>query len=402
MYHHNEKIYACFVDFKKAFESVWHDGLLFKLLQINVGGCFFNLIKSLYSNSTCSIRIGQNQTGPFSYARGVRQGSILSLLLFNLFINDVPFSFEKILSDPFVLPNGAKLNSLLYADDLVILSRSKIGLQNCLNTLSSYCSTRLLSINSQKTKVMIFQKRAKILTIDANFHIDNEPVEIVQNYTYLGTVIFSTGNFSLVLDKLKEKVLHALFSLRKHTNLSKLSPFLASKIFDTMISPILTYNSEVWGAYTKSDLKSWDNTQIEKSHLQFCKRYLEVSNKASNVACRAENGRFPLIIAINQKIMNYSSYLLSKDNCSIVKQIFLMSQDLHHAGEKSYYSNIISMSKYYDFPCFDITYLTDAKIKHYVSLMQQKYIQHWQHTMQNSTKLEFFNTFKNDYAPPLI
>jgi len=41
----------------------------------------------------------------------------------------------------------------------------------------------------------------------------------------------------------------------------------------------LTYNSEVWGAYTKSDLKSWDNTQIEKSHLQFCKRYLEVSNK---------------------------------------------------------------------------------------------------------------------------
>ena len=47
--------------------------------------------------------------------------------------------------------------------------------------------------------------------------------------------------------------------------------------------------------------------------------------------------RFPPIIAINQKIMNYSTYLLSKDNCSIVKQ------DLRHAGEYSYYSNIISM-----------------------------------------------------------
>ena len=57
------------------------------------------------------------------------------------------------------------------------------------------------------------------------------------------------------------------------------------------------------------------------------------------------------------------------------------------------------MSKYYDFPCFDITYLTDAKIKHNARLMQQKYILYWQHTMQNSTKLEFFNTFKNDYAP---
>ena len=67
---------ACFVDFKKAFDSVWHDELLFKLLKINVDGCFFNLIKSLYSNSTCSIKIGQNQRGPFPSVRGVRQGCI--------------------------------------------------------------------------------------------------------------------------------------------------------------------------------------------------------------------------------------------------------------------------------------------------------------------------------------
>ena len=149
---------------------------------------------------------------------------------------------------------------------------------------------------------MVFQKRAKKF-IESNFHIDNEPVELVQNYTYLGTLgISSTGNFSLALDELKEKVLHALFSLRKHTNFSKLPPDLADKIFDAMISPILTYKSEVWGAYAKSDLKSCDSSQIEKTHLQFCKRYLEVSNKASNVACRAELGRFSLIIAINQKI----------------------------------------------------------------------------------------------------
>ena len=42
--------------------------------------------------------------------------------------------------------------------------------------------------------------------------------------------------------------------------------------------------------------------------------------------------------------------------------------------------------------------VTNAKIKHYVSLMQQRYILYWQHTMQNSTKLEFSNTFKNDYT----
>ena len=130
---------------------------------------------------------------------------------------------------------------------------------------------------------------------------------------------------------------------------------------------------------------------------EFCKRYLEVSNKACNVACRAELVRFPLIIAINQKIMNYSSYILSKDNCSIVKQIFLMSQDLHHAGKNSII--LIDMPEYYNFPCFDLTNLTNAKIKHYVSLMQLKYNLYRQHTIQNPSKLEFFNTFKNDYTP---
>ena len=70
---------------------------------------------------------------------------------------------------------------------------------------------------------------------------------------------------------------------------------LACKIFDTMISPVLTYNSEVWGVFIKSDFKYWDTSSIEKGHLQFCKRYLQVNNKASNIACWAELGRYPLI-----------------------------------------------------------------------------------------------------------
>ena len=76
-----------------------------------------------------------------------------------------------------------------------------------------------------------------------------------------------------------------------------------------------------------------------------------------------------------------------------------MSQDLHHAGKNSYYSNIIDMSEYYNLPCFDITNLTNAKVKHFASVMQQKYILYRQHTKQNSSKLEFFNTFKNDCTP---
>ena len=136
---HQEKVYACFVDFRKAFDSVWHNGLLYKLLQINVGGNFYDLIKNLFYNSNGSVRIGDFQTQPFQYARGVRQGCILSPLLFNLYINDLPYSFENILSDPFVLPNGIKL--------------SKAGLQNCLDSLALYCKSWRLNINKKKPKL---------------------------------------------------------------------------------------------------------------------------------------------------------------------------------------------------------------------------------------------------------
>ena len=81
----------------------------------------------------------------------------------------------------------------------------------------------------------------------SNSNIGSESIEIVQEYTYLGTRLTPTGNFTLALEHLKEKALHAFSSIRKRTILNKLNPNTASQIFDTMVFPILSYNSEVWG-----------------------------------------------------------------------------------------------------------------------------------------------------------
>ena len=112
VYNHKENIYARFENFKKAFDSVWHVGLLHKLLQINVGGCFYNLIKSLISTSHAQSKLPKSKHDP-SVMREVcgMQGCILSPLIFNLYINYLHSAFENTLSDLFVLPNGAKLNS---------------------------------------------------------------------------------------------------------------------------------------------------------------------------------------------------------------------------------------------------------------------------------------------------
>ena len=90
------------------------------------------------------------------------------------------------------------------------------------------------------------------------------------------------------------------------------------------------------------------------------------------MACRAEIGRFPLKIAINQKIINYFLYLHNMGNDSIVKQIFLMSADLHSSGKSSFYSSVMRMSDYYKLPDFDPNVLNKSKMKHYISQMRHK------------------------------
>ena len=61
------KLNTCFIDFKKAFDSVWHDGLFYKLLQYNIGGKFYDLIKNLYSKTKCSIKVSDQTTEFFDY-----------------------------------------------------------------------------------------------------------------------------------------------------------------------------------------------------------------------------------------------------------------------------------------------------------------------------------------------
>ena len=82
--------------------------------------------------------------------------------------------------------------------------------------------------------------------------------------------------------------------------------------------------------------------------MHFCKRYLQVHNNVSNIVCGAELGKFPMIIDINKKILNYLDYLRGKDEDSIVKQALQISIDLHQNGKTSFYSNLMKMVDYYD------------------------------------------------------
>lgn len=116
------RLYTCFIDFKKAFDSVWHDGLFYKLLRYKIGEKSYDLVKNLYSKQTdLQLKFWTKEQNFFYYCKGVKQGCIISAMLFNLYINEIPFLFDRADKDPMILLNGCNLNCLLYADDLVLI-----------------------------------------------------------------------------------------------------------------------------------------------------------------------------------------------------------------------------------------------------------------------------------------
>ena len=260
-------------------------------------------------------------------------------------MNELPLSFNASNTDPFTLPNGTKLNSLLYADDLVILSKSKTGLDNCLKALECFNAKWLLNVNYRKTKILVFQKSGK-KPKHLSFSINSTPIEIVQEYTYLGIRITSSGTFTIAQKVLAEKALNAIFKIRKHINFAKLPIGVARKIFVTAIQPILTYGCEVWGAYIKLNFDTWDKTPIEKTHVRFCKMFLGLNRKASNHATRGEMGSFPLQIVIIGHILTYYYYLNSKDDSSIVKQALNIMHKNSSKIANSYINNINNILKF--------------------------------------------------------
>ena len=126
-----KKLYSCFIDFKKAFDSVWHIGLFGKLENLGINGNFLNLMKSISKNTKCAVKVNGKTTDFFNYEKGVHQGNPISPLLFNIFINDLCQELKS--PQDISLDNKHTFNTLMYADDLIILSTSKDNLQTNLS-----------------------------------------------------------------------------------------------------------------------------------------------------------------------------------------------------------------------------------------------------------------------------
>lgn len=393
----NAKLYACFIDFQKAFDRVIHEIMLYKLCRLGISCNFYSVIKDMYVSNYLSVRTKYGFTQPFMSNIGVRQGDTLSPDLFKIFINDFPDIFDD--SCGGVEMGTYHLNCLLYADDVILLSQNEAGLQSCINKLEKYCDDWCLEVNLNKSKIMVFSKSGKLYNND--FFFKGNKLECVREYKYLGVTFCISGTFSVASKELYKKALKGIFKLKSVFGSIYPKSSVALHIFDHTIKPILTYGSEIWGSMCKtvraSDYtleKLYQNLHGEKLHIKFCKYVLGVHSKSSNLACIGELGRFPVYNDICDNILKFYFYAKQKNNDSLIGQTLQTSISLEEGGYKSWYTGvktILRELKLNEHNC-DLT-------KHY---LKNLYKDVWRKKLEDEAvlkkgKLRTFYTFKSTF-----
>ena len=179
--------FSTFVYFFKAYDRVNRSLLWEKLHSLGIRYPMLRALKSLYRSVRCSVQVNGIDSEWFNVTTGLRQGCILSPLLFNLLSNDI---IQEIISIKCgVKYNGTdELSILMYADDIMLISDSEVNLQQMLHRLNLWCARWFLTINTDKFKVMHFRPPSIERTVHA-FKCGMSTLEIVSQYKYLGLIL---------------------------------------------------------------------------------------------------------------------------------------------------------------------------------------------------------------------
>ena len=264
-------LYCCFVDLKKAFDWVDRGALFYKLWRLGLPEKMLSILKDYYNKSEFAVRQSPTKITTFQKSvSGVFQGCQLSPQLFTLFINDIVSVLGELnMHAPEI--DGTSVHALLYADDLVLISQSPVGLQRMLNRLEKYCSEWDLEVNMDKSKVLVFKKGNKLAKSEKWYFL-RKKLEVVSEYKYLGVLFKSNGGWTKHIEEAKVKADRACTSLLKFVyKFRKLPVSFFLRLFDSLVNSVLLYGSEVWSGGLLSDR---NNSLLESVALRFYKSML--------------------------------------------------------------------------------------------------------------------------------
>ena len=304
-----------------------------RLKSLGINGLFLRNIISLYRTTEYCIKLKDGHTCAIKSNLGLKQGCPLSPMLFNLYIDDIKDIFDE-QCDPIDIQN-TKINYFLYADDLVMLSESKAGLQRCIDKASNFAKAKRLTISVKKSKTLIFNLAGRF--IRDTFKLDDKILEPVQSFCYLGVDIRSSGSVKHAANVLNDKGCKALRPLLCAIARFNIPVKTSIRLFHTYISPILLYNTENLCTLSDKELTKFDRnfiysntstSKIDITHRKMLKFVLGVSRSCPNLAIHGETGETPISMKSCRLTLNFWHRVTNLPDTSLAKKALLENINL--------------------------------------------------------------------------
>ena len=233
LHQHRQNLFPVFIDFKKAFDRVWHAALWATMRKYNISANLVRTIEQLYDKATSAVQMN-GSIGEWFRTVGVRQGCLLSLTLFNIFL-------ERIMSDALeehggkVIIGGRNITKLRYADDIDALAEEKQELEALVESLDKTCTSYKMEISAEKTKLMTNSANG----IQREIKLKGQKLGIVSNFKYLGAVVSDDDFKPDVLSRIAQ----ATAAIWRDNNIS-LGPKV--KLMRSLVISIILYACESW------------------------------------------------------------------------------------------------------------------------------------------------------------
>jgi hypothetical protein len=288
----------------------------------------------MYAHCTLQVKVDGILGLPFTSDMGVKQGDPLSPLLFGLYMDRFADFVGSRMVHPTVCVGNRPLRCILYADDLVLLAHDGQTLQMLLNVLNEFCDAMRMTVNTQKTEIVVFNKRY-LHGANMTWKLGGRCIQVSKSFVYLGVVFHSRGSgvsAQKALNRRMDKARGALFAKMGICHgLKVFDVQVLNKLFDAVVVPCLMFGAEIWGPEILAARPEMDVLQcpkFEHFHAIFMRMALWVKKSTSIECMRSEMNRVPLASTCIEQIFRFHSKLDNLEDGNWLHACFLENRRL--------------------------------------------------------------------------